>query len=174
MPRGVYPRKKKEVVVGELVRSLKPELQKLAEGEIAVAFVENPELVADVKEKVADVLLTRGGRQVIGSSDALTYLKKNLGVELAAVLCSMDQKKYVKFLAGTEDPTTTQARNIAAAYVIADILLSALPTETVIEWLTEYSNYLYGIPAIEIFRRPDDVRTAALNRVMRGEEEAVY
>jgi hypothetical protein len=183
MPKGVYPRKKKESTApaflkpipktSPLVDSLKPELKKLAEDEIKVAFVENPELKEAVREKVADVLLTRGGRQVIASSDALGYLKKFLGLELASMVTSIEEKRYTAFLAGKDDPTATQSRNIAAAYVIVDILLSTLAVSVVKEWLTEYSAYLYGVPAIEISRRPDDVRTAALSRTMGGEEEFV-
>jgi hypothetical protein len=172
MPRGQYPRKKK-IEPSPLIESLKPELKKLAEDEIKVVYAENPELKDAVREKVADVLLTRGGRQVIASSDALKYLRKYIGLELASIVTSIEEKRYTSFLAGKDDPTATQARNIAAAYVIVDILLSSLPASVVKEWLTQYSSYLYGVPAIEISRRPDDVRTAALNRTMGGEEEFV-
>lgn len=163
-------RKKKTPMINGPMKTLPPELLALAEDEIQVKFMEQPELEAEVKEKVADTILSREPKTIVGSDDALKYLKQNLGIELAALMCSIDEKKYTKLLSGGVVPRQMQTRNIAIAYVITDILLSALSNNLVKQWLTEYSNYLYGVPAVEIHRRPDDVRIAALNRVMRGED----
>lgn len=167
-------RKKKTPMIDGPMKALPPELLALAENEIKVKFMEQPELEAQVKERVADTILSREQRQIIGSDNALKYLKSNLGIELASLLCSIEEKKYAKLLSGGEVPRAMQAKNIAVAYVVVDILLSALPEDAVKEWLTEYSPYLYGIPAVEIQKRPDDVRIAALNRIVRGEEDVVY
>lgn len=149
-----------------------PELLKLAENEVAVTFAEHPGLEAEVKGRVSELIESPGGRQVIESEDALKYLKRNLGAELAAIMCSVSEDNFKAFTKAnsTARPTAIQRRNIAAAYVIVDILLSQIPNDAAVMWLTGYSDYLYGIPAVEIHRRPEDVRMAALNRVMGGED----
>lgn len=148
-----------------------PELLKLAEDEISIKFMEHPELEGEVKGRVSDLIENRGGRKVIDSQDAIKYLKGAVGAELAALVCSVEQKEFNAFGRPTNPkiPTPLQARNIAAAYVIVDILLSALSRTAVQDWLTSYSDYLYGIPAVEIHRRPEDVRMAALNRITDGD-----
>lgn len=133
--------------------------------------MEQPQLEAEVKDKVGNLIENRGGRQVIDSQGAIRYLKKAVGAELGALLCSVEDKDFTAFGRSSNPriPTPLQARNVAAAYVIVDILLSALAVNVVQDWLTSYSDYLYGIPAVEIHRRPEDVRMAALNRIMGGE-----
>ncbi len=136
-----------------------------------LTFKEQTELIAEVKDKVADVIGNRATPQIIQSQDAVKYLRRNLGVDLAAIICSVEDKQFLKFARITrpEIPTQLQARNIAAAYVILDILLSHLPLEQAKSWLVNYSDYLHGFPAIEISRRPEDVRMASLQFISMGE-----
>ncbi len=126
-----------------------------------------PKLEAEVKEKVADVIHGGAGRQLVTTRDALTYLKAHVGAELTGVLCSVEKKYLVKFATGKDNPTPLQARNIAAAYVIVDILLAHSSEAKAKEWLISYSDYLYGIPAVEMSSRPEDVRMAALRWIAR-------
>lgn len=161
--------------IKKLRPKLSPELMKLAEGEIAIQFLEQPQLEAEVKDKVGNLIENRGGRQVIDSQGAIRYLRKAVGVDLGALLCSVEIKDFNAFGRSSRPrvPTPLQARNVAAAYVIVDILLSALPSNVVQDWLTSYSDYLYGIPAIELYRRPEDVRMAALNRISAGDDQVI-
>ncbi|SRR6266568_18393 len=149
-----------------------PDIIQLAENEIAVKFMEHPELETEVKGKISELIEHRGGRQVIESQDAIRYLRKNLGVELAAIMCSVSETDFAAFgrASKPKKPTNIQNRNIAAVYIIVDILLSQVSRQDAINWLTQYSDYLYGIPAVEIHRRPEDVRMAALNKVTGGED----
>lgn len=137
---------------------------------------DHPELEAEVKEKVSEMLENRGGQQVISHQVAVRYLRKTLGAELAALMCSVEEKDFNAFGRTTKPkvPSVVQNHNIAAVYVIVDILMAALPHASVQDWLTSYNEYLYGIPAIEIYRRPDDVRMAALHRISSGPENNAW
>lgn len=128
---------------------------------------EHPELVADVKEKVAEVIQGGAGRQLVTAKDALSYLKAHIGAELTAVLCSVEKKYLTRFATDKMNPTPLQARNIAAAYVIVDILLAHTSEAKTKDWLVNYSDYLYGTPAVEMSSRPEDVRMAALRWIAR-------
>ncbi len=156
------------------IRGLKvdPDLLQLAEDEIAVKFMEHPELETQVKGKISELIEHRGGRQVVESQTAIKYLRKNLGADLAAIMCSVSESDFSAFGRASKPKraTSIQNRNIAAVYIIVDILLSQVSRQSAIDWLTSYSDYLYGIPAVEIHRRPEDVRMAALNKVMGGED----
>jgi hypothetical protein len=134
-------------------------------------FVEQAELVTEVKDKVADVIGNRAAPQIIQSQDALKYLKKHLDSDLTTIICSLELGSLIKYTRARrpEALTQLQARNVAAAYVILDILLSHLPLEQAKRWLVNYSDYLYGFPAVEISRRPEDVRMAALQFISMGE-----
>lgn len=158
----------------ERIKKLKPKipphLRDLAEGEIAIAFVEQPQLVAEARNKVADVLGQREAKQLIDSKTALEYLKKNLGLEVAAVMCSIEEKDYNTYTK-KEPPkklSSLQMRNIGAAYLITEILLSQFSAGDTVDWLTTYNDYLYGFPVVEIRTRPEDVRMAALHRISGG------
>lgn len=126
-----------------------------------------PKLEAEVKETVDDVIHGGAGRQLITTPDAIKYLKRHLGPELTAIVCSVEAKYLNRFVSGKEKPTALQARNIAAAYVIVDILMAHLPEDIAKNWLIEYSDYLYGVPAAEMSSRPEDVRMAALRLIAR-------
>lgn len=132
-------------------------------------------MVAEVKEKVSNLIENRGGRQVIDSQSAIKYLTANLGSDLASVICSIEETEFKTYGRKTnpKSPPPLKAHNIAAAYVIVEILSSVLPAAAVQDWLTSYSEYLYGIPAVEMHRRPEDVRRAALNRITGGEASDV-
>lgn len=128
------------------------------------------ELAADVKAKIAQMIHGGAGREVIDSKEALRYLAINLGTTLAALLCSLSDKDFAAFARknGKRVPTAIQRRNISAAYLIADILLSRFPGGMVQDWFVSHNDYLYGVPAVELARRPEDVRIAALQLVAGG------
>src|SRR5690348_5013075 len=128
------------------------------------------ELAAEVNEKIAQMIHGGAGREVIEAKLALRYLATNLGTGLAAMLCSLDEKDFAAFVRknGKRVPSAIQRRNISAAYLIADILLSRFPGGMVQDWFLDHNDYLYGIPAIELARRPEDVRIAALQLVAGG------
>lgn len=134
-------------------------------------FQENQELVSEVKDKVADVIGNRAAPQIVLSQTALKYLKKHLESDLTTIVCSLEMGSLAKYMrAKRPQPLTLlQTRNIAAAYVILDILLSHLTLDQARAWLVTYSDYLHGFPAIEISRRPEDVRMAALQFISVGE-----
>lgn len=136
-----------------------------------LAFREQTELVAEVKDKVADVIGNRATPQIVHSQDALKYLKKHLDPDLTTIICSLEMGSLLKYTRARRPQVLTQlqARNVAAAYVILDILLSHFPLEQAKRWLVNYSDYLYGFPAVEISRRPEDVRMAALQFISTGE-----
>jgi hypothetical protein len=140
------------------------------EPEDVVKFQEHPELVAEVKNKVADVIGGRISSQIVQSVDALKVLKKSLGPELTAIVCSLEEANLAKFTRAKQPlaPTALQARNIAAAYVILDILVSHLSLDQARNWLVEWDDYLYGFPAVEMSHRPEDVRMAALWLISSG------
>ncbi len=130
-------------------------------GEVEIKWQEQPALIAEVKEKVSEIIHGDNAKQLVTTQDAVKYLRKNLDLELAAIICSVEPKMLMKFGTGKAEPSSLQARNIAAAYVILDILLAYIPPQRAKEWLIEYNDYLYGIPAVEMARRPEDVRIAA-------------
>ena len=128
------------------------------------------QMAADVNAKIAQLIHGSAGYEVIDSKEALRYLSVSLGTSLAAMLCSLDDKDFAAFARknGKKSPSVLQRRNIAAAYLITDILLSRLPGGMVQDWFTSYNDYLYGIPAIELASRPEDVRMAALHLLTGG------
>lgn len=102
--------------------------------------------------------------------EAVRYLKKTLGVKLTEIILKTDAKTINRWLKDDDlHPSQRQENIILAAQGIIEILMDYLDTDEAKWWLVEHSEYLYGVPAIEISRRPDDVKYAALNRVVRGE-----
>lgn len=132
------------------------------------------QMAADVNAKIAQLIQGGVGREVIGSKDALDYLVRLMGKELTTVLCSLTAQDLNAFRRTKVTkkpprvPTPLQARNIAAAYMIVDILTSVMPVGTARDWLTGYDEYLFGIPAMELRIRPEDVRMAALQLIAGG------
>ena len=128
------------------------------------------QLAAEVNEKIAQMIHGGAGREVVDAKEALRYLSVNLGTGLAALLCSLDDKDFTAYARknGKKTPSSLQRRNIAAAYLIADILLSRFPAGMVQDWFMSHNDYLFGIPAVELARRPEDVRIAALQLVAGG------
>jgi hypothetical protein len=147
-----------------------PEIFQLAENEVAISFMEHPELEMQVKNKIADVIESKSERQIVEVEDAIKFLKRNLGNELASILCSATTQQFNSYLKGTKKPSIIQTRSLGVAFVISDILLSRLTRLDVMDWFTSYSEYLAGVPAIEIQSRPEDVRMAALHRITVGRE----
>lgn len=150
----------------------KPEEFEPDKGDV-LKFQEQEALVTEVKDKIADVIGNRGSPQIIQSRDALKFLKKHLGMEVAAVLCTINEIDLPKVMRAKNPLALTplQTRNIAAAYLIADILFSHLDSDIAKSWLIEYNDYLHGFPIIEIGRRPEDVRMAALWFISTGRAE---
>ena len=95
-----------------------------------------------------------------------TKLKRDLGLPLLKFILGNDVSRW---RLEKEIPNSIQKRTIYSLYNIIDLLKSHLTTNEAMEWLIYHSEYLYGIPAVEIKSRPDDVYLAALNRVTRGE-----
>lgn len=132
------------------------------------------QLAEEVKSKIADMIHGGVGRQVIGTKDALDYLVRAVGRELTTVLCSITDPDLIAFrkVKATKKapriPTPLQARNIAAAYMIVDTLMAVMPPEQSKEWLISYNEYLFGVPAMELRLRPEDVRMAALHLIAGG------
>jgi hypothetical protein len=128
------------------------------------------QMAAEVNEKIAQMIHGGAGREVIDAKEALRYLAVHLGTGLAALLCSLEDKDFTAFARknGKKIPTPLQRRNISAAYLIADILLSRFPAGMVQDWFVAHNDYLYGVPALELARRPEDVRIAALQLVAGG------
>lgn len=126
------------------------------------------QMATDVKSKISNLL--SGDREIIGYKDALRYLAENLSPGLAAILCSLSARDFAAFARknGKRMPSALQRRNISAAYVVADILLSRFPGGMVQDWFVGYDEYLYGVPAIELSRRPEDVRIAAMHLIAGG------
>jgi hypothetical protein len=145
-----------------------PEQDSIDRGEREAQVKE--ELATEVKEKIAKMIHGSGSQEVIEAKEALRYLSINLGTKLAALLCSLSDKDFGAYARknGKRSPTALQRRNIAAAYLIADTLLSRFPGGYVQDWFVNYSDYLWGVPAIELSRRPEDVRLAALHLIAEG------
>jgi hypothetical protein len=132
------------------------------------------QMAAEVKDKITDMIQGGVGRQLIESRDALNFLVGQLGIELTTVVCALTKSDLIAFRKtkvpkrGKRIPSPLQNRNIAAAYMIVDILSSSAGPETAREWLMSYNEYLFGIPALEIRIRPEDVRMAALHMLAGG------
>lgn len=167
---------KRERVKKVKALNVNPEILKLAEEEIAIRFQEHPELETEVKGRISNLIENHSGRQLVDAQTAIRYLRKNLGTELACIVCSLQAPDFNAFARSNKPrkPTGIQARNIAAAYVIVDILLGSMSRQAVTDWMISYSDYLYGVPAVEMHRRPEDVRMAALKRVMEGAEDSPF
>ena len=132
------------------------------------------QMAADVKAKIAQLIQGGVGRDVIGSKEALDYLVRIVGLEMTTVLCGITNSDLIAFRKtkvtkkAPRLPSALQKRNIAAAYMIVDILVSMMPPDLVREWLVSYDEYLFGIPAMELRVRPEDVRMAALQKLAGG------
>lgn len=132
------------------------------------------QMAAEVQAKIADMIHGGAGRQVVETKTALDYLVRTVGRELTTVLCSLteqDLNAFRRTKATKRAPkiaSPLQARNIAAAYLIVDTLVSVMPPTRASEWLVSYNEYLFGIPAMELRLRPEDVRMAALHLLAGG------
>lgn len=132
------------------------------------------QMAEDVKAKIAQMLHGNIGQQVVEVKTALDYLVRVLGVELATVLCSLTRQDLNAFRKtkitkrGPKVATPLQSRNIAAAYMVVDILVSSMSPDQAREWLISYNEYLFGVPAMELRIRPEDVRMAALHLIAGG------
>lgn len=132
------------------------------------------QLAEDVRAKIAQMIHGGVGRQVIGTKEALDYLVARTGIELTTILCSLtsqDLKAFRRVKPTKRAPkvaTPLQSRNIAAAYMIVDILTASMAPSAAREWLVSYDDYLFGIPAMELRIRPEDVRMAALQFILGG------
>jgi len=131
------------------------------------------QLAADVNAKIAQMIHGGVGRQVVEVKEALDYLVARTGIELTTILCSLTAQDLKAFRRDkpTKKPkvaTPLQSRNIAAAYMIVDILTASMTPSAAREWLVSYDEYLFGVPAMELRVRPEDVRMAALQFILGG------
>ena len=132
---------------------------------------ERKKLESEVKTKVNEMTLSPLNRQAVDYIDALKFLKKFFGVTLTALMCSVNEKD-VSLVLRKKNPkklSAIQARNVGAAYLIAEIMLAHFSVDLVKEWLIAFhEELLYGIPAVEMSKRPEDVRLAALYDISHG------
>ena len=132
------------------------------------------QLATEVKSKIAEMIHGGVGRQVVEAKTALDYLVRTVGIELTTVLCSLTSQDLAAFRKtkqtkrGLKKATPLQSRNIAAAYMIVDILTTSMSPSQARDWLVSYNEYLFGIPAMEIRIRPEDVRMAVLHLIAGG------
>src|SRR5690348_4508217 len=79
----------------------------------SLRFKEHPELEAQVKERIAEVIENRGGRPVVTTDEAVKYLRKTVGLDLGSVLCSVEEKTLSSFIRKNSKvkPTPLQTRN---------------------------------------------------------------
>ena len=101
--------------------------------------------------------------------EAIIFLKKMLGLQLLEIILNVDSRTINKWLKDELHPSDRQEVTIRFTRNIIEILLDYLTVVDTKDWLVTHSDYLYGIPAVEISRRPEEVRYAALNRAARGE-----
>jgi len=99
----------------------------------------------------------------------VAMLKKELGVRIAKLVLSTDGATINKWIKGTVEPTANQKRLIYSAGYVINVLKAYVEPKELKLWMVSHSEYLYGIPAMELRHRPEDVQNAALNRVSRGE-----
>jgi len=103
----------------------------------------------------------------------VSRLRKELGLRIAKVVLNVDGPTMAKWIKGSVEPSPHQKRLIYAAGYVVNVLNSFLQPRDVKLWMVSPSEYLYGIPALELRKRPEDVQQAALNRVSRGEHYEV-
>lgn len=99
----------------------------------------------------------------------VSALKRYLGVQLTKLILNVDGRTLNKWIQGKEAPLDNQKRLIYATGYVVDILRAYISQKEMKLWLVSHSEYLFGIPAIELRSRPEDVQHAALNRISRGE-----
>lgn len=132
------------------------------------------QMAADVNAKIAQLIHGSAGYDVIESKVALDWLVRLVGKDMTSILCGITDSDLIAFRKsratkrGPRLPSALQKRNIAAAYMIVDILNSFMSPSTLREWLISYDEYLFGVPAMEIRVRPEDVRMAALQKLSGG------
>lgn len=110
----------------------------------------------------------------------LADLKSLYTEELVAVILSIDPlvlRKWTKKSLGAKEkpviPSELQQRYITALLDIYEIL-SVLSIQDQKMWWVSFSHYyLYGIPAEEFVRRPNDVRIAAMMKAS-GQEDTDF
>lgn len=106
--------------------------------------------------------------------DELKFIKRQLGVKLTEIVLATKITIINKWINELEEPTHRQKYVIEQTKEILQVLADYLPSNDMKIWLVTHSEYLYGVPAVELRRRPEDVKYAALNRVSRGEVIEVW
>lgn len=113
--------------------------------------------------------MTELNRESRALSEVLEYLIQELGPKILNTILQIKRGQATKWIGKSGAPSEHQLRVIYSLAEVVSILRSHLSiTETKL-WLVSDSEYLYGIPAVEIRSRPSDVKYAALNRISRGE-----
>src|SRR5690348_16947441 len=102
--------------------------------------------------------------------ELLQKLKKALGLALLEIIFSVPSSTINKWTKGDQVPNPETAKVISLLGYIWETLTGSMSVKDSKLWLVTHSEYLYGIPAVEIRGRPEDVYLAVLNRVSRGEE----
>lgn len=106
---------------------------------------------------------------------SFSALKMFYGEDLVSVILAVDPLNMRKWTRKTRpvNPSEIQKRYIAALLDVYEVL-SVLPRQEQKMWWVSFSQYyLYGIPAEEFVRRPNDVRLAAMMKVS-GQEDSDF
>lgn len=104
-----------------------------------------------------------------GGAETLHKLKSSLGSTLLEVILGVNYRTINKWIKGEVTPSPETVKLINLTYYVWESLCGSVSERDGKLWLVSHSDYLYGIPAVEIRNRPEDVYLAALNRVSRGE-----
>lgn len=110
--------------------------------------------------------------------EAFADLKVFYGEELISAILAVDTstlRKWTKKTLRPKEkpvlPSENQQRYIAALLDASEILSTLSRLDQKMWWVSFSHYYLYGVPAEEFTRRPNDVRIAALMKAS-GQEDA--
>lgn len=101
--------------------------------------------------------------------DCLKFINEELGSRIVNVILSMKRGEANKLMEDPGPVSDSTRKLVASLCDVTKILRSALSRHETRLWIVDHSEFLYGVPALEIRSRPEDVRMAAQNRVARGE-----
>jgi hypothetical protein len=100
-------------------------------------------------------------------TEKLKRIRKALGGELASLMLGTTPNTLAKWIKAQEPPPGL-TELVGMVDEILGILAVLGPRETK-EWLIDDNEYLYGVPVLEMKKRPKDVYLAAMHRVAKPE-----
>lgn len=101
--------------------------------------------------------------------DHLKEIKRFLGVDLTLIVFNINKATLKKWLDDAGEIQEPTKKLVMTVSVICDTLKS-IPRDEAKLWLVSFSQYIYGVPAMEIHSRSTDVLMAAQYLVTRGED----